>query len=173
MNSPVSAPLHIPGPNHGPGGELRPSFFHASANRQLTEACASSIAVSSPKPSPDSLYRRSIGTPKKVTKSFRKRGDNTPKVTNPLLLPYVKSLWNKGKAEEPDEDLQPEPPKKPKGVPALLPSWVQDRMDNMHRVSDRFSCAIAMALASELEQRMVDEIMEVDDGGRMDHMGGH
>ena len=64
----------------------------------------------------------------------------------------------------PHPPMEAEPPKprpRPKGIPALLPAWAEDHMSAMNSVSDRFSCAIAMALASELEQRMVDDIMQV------------
>ena len=152
-------------------GAISPSFFRGSTSRQLSEAFApASINLSSPKAKPSTAHRRSLGTTSRSRAATPGlRSARSPTASNPLLLPYVANLWGKvGDGGHATSKLQPKP--RPKGLPALLPPWMEDHMTAMSGVTTRFSCAIAMALASELEQRMVDDIMRVSGAELHAHM---
>ncbi|GAX84363.1 hypothetical protein CEUSTIGMA_g11785.t1 [Chlamydomonas eustigma] len=78
------------------------------------------------------------------------------------MLPLVANLWkDHTTARQRDTDMKPQT----MGVPSLMPHWLQKHLSAMRNVSDQFSCAIAMALATELEQRMVDNIMKEREAG--------
>jgi hypothetical protein len=116
-----------------------------------------------PEPSPSgpgsqSLYHRTNASSVASPHTLRSPSLNKKSVANPDMLPLVVNLWkHQTTAKEQGNPLKPQR----MGVPSLMPSWLQRRLSAMRSVSDQFSCAIAMALATELEQRMVDNIIKV------------
>lgn len=72
-----------------------------------------------------------------------------PKSSNPSISPHVNHL------REIRSPL-------PKGLPALIPHRIENRMKSMNdKVRDFFSCMLAMAIVSEWEQGLAIKVLEV------------
>lgn len=137
--SPCSPTLSL---SLGPGGTIRPSLFWGSAAAMMSDVTTKEVSVPGVQSAPHQMYRRPRHLP-------TPRG---PRTGNPLLLAYSMQLWNK---ERQMTKAMGSVSSRERGGPVLLPAWMEDHLDVLDAVSDRYSYALTVALATEMHASLV------------------